>query len=212
MTTEQDADYGPLDYFQSMVWYLMLGVYVYFFGWIFGIVFYAVSYQVLAPVMKAVFNLEMMSGGDEIFFQEDARNCLNIVAFNRYAKFDADAMGQAMVSRACAFPRLKSKVVKFLGRYMFEEQSDKYMMDSIPTNCKKVTGIHTEKELADFMAKEQSTRLPLGGLQWRLFFIEDFNKDESIFIIKVHHSLADGIAIILMNIHLTDKPRLEDYP
>eukprot|EP00354_Favella_ehrenbergii_P009838 CAMPEP_0170463886 /NCGR_PEP_ID=MMETSP0123-20130129/8824_1 /TAXON_ID=182087 /ORGANISM="Favella ehrenbergii, Strain Fehren 1" /LENGTH=59 /DNA_ID=CAMNT_0010729419 /DNA_START=297 /DNA_END=476 /DNA_ORIENTATION=+ len=59
-----------------------------------------------------------------------------------------------MVSRACAFPRLKSRVRKFLGKYMFEEMSDKEMIDSIKRTCPVVTGIHNEEQLADFMAKE----------------------------------------------------------
>lgn len=66
-----------------------------------------------------------------------------------------------MVTRACIFPRLKSKIYKFLGKYMFFEMTDEEMIGSIPKTCKVVTGIHTEEELSEFMAKEQSTRLPL---------------------------------------------------
>ena len=62
------------------------------------------------------------------------------------------------------------------------------------------------------MAIEQSTRLPFNYLQWRLFLIPDYNKNESIFVYKVHHSLADGIANILMFFSLTDDPHKEDYP
>ena len=29
---------------------------------------------------------------------------------------------------------------------------------------------------------------------------------------KVHHSLADGIAIVLSFFHMTDDPKYEDYP
>jgi len=121
---EQSYDYGLMDYLQLTAWYVMLALYVHFFGWIFGLVAYAVSVNVLALVLKATMNLEMMSGGDEIFFQDDSRNTLNIVAFHKYSKFDAAVMAKTMVSRACVFPRLKSKVTKFLGKYMFEELSD----------------------------------------------------------------------------------------
>ena len=82
---------------------------------------YGVAYSVLALVLKAVWGLEMMSGGDELFFQEDPRNCCNIVAFHRYSRFNGEQMAKVMVQRACQFPRLKSKIVKFLGKYMFEE-------------------------------------------------------------------------------------------
>ena len=52
----------------------------------------------------------------------------------------------------------------------------------------------------------------MDNLQWRLFFVPDYNENESIFIYKVHHSLADGIAIVLAFFHMTDEPRHEDYP
>ncbi len=65
-------------------------------------------------------------------------------------------MAKTLVSRACVFPRLKSKVTKFLGKYMFEELSDKEMMDSISKTCPVIDGIHNEEQLAEFMAKEQS--------------------------------------------------------
>jgi len=65
---EQSYEYGLMDYVQLTAWYAMLAVYVHLFGWIFGIVAYGVSLNVIALVLKATMNLEMMSGGDEIFF------------------------------------------------------------------------------------------------------------------------------------------------
>lgn len=62
------------------------------------------------------------------------------------------------------------------------------------------------------MAKEQSYRLPLDGLQWRVYLIPDYSETESVFVYKVHHSLADGIANILFFNELTDEPKLEGYP
>ena len=47
---------------------------------------------------------------------------------------------------------------------MFTPFTDKEMMDGIDQSMPIVTGIHNERQLADFMAKQQSTRLPLGGL------------------------------------------------
>ena len=198
MKDEKCDDYSLVDYAQLMVWYVMLYGYIHWQGWIVGFILYGVSYNVIALLLKTTMNLEVMSGSDELFFQEDSRNCLNIVCAHKYEKFDSDEMAHALVSRGCFFPRLKSKVTKFLGRYMFEEMTDKEMLASIPKTCPIVTGIHTQEQLTEFMAKEQSQRLPLGYLQWRLFLIPDYSPTESIFVYKVHHSLADGIANILM--------------
>ena len=85
-------------------------------------------------------------------------------------------------------------------------------MDSLNKTMPVVSGIHDEKALGDFMAKEQSYRLPLGYLQYRVTFIPDYSETESIFVYKIHHSLADGIANILFFNDMTDEPKLEGYP
>ena len=69
-----------------------------------------------------------------------------------------------MVSRASAYPRMRSRVVKLLGKYMFEDMPKEEMMNSLKTICPVVTDIHNEKQLGDFMGKIQSTRLPLNYL------------------------------------------------
>lgn len=42
--------------------------------------------------------------------------------------------------------------------------------------------------------------------------IPDYRPNESLFVYKVHHSLADGIATILFFNDMTDKPTMEGYP
>lgn len=98
-----------------------------------------------AKVLKLTLNLEMLSGADEIFFLDDDRNCLNIIAFHRYAKItDTDNFRKTMVRRACKFPRLKSTVKKLFGKFMFCEISNEEMMNSIPKVFPIIGNIHTE--------------------------------------------------------------------
>ena len=62
------------------------------------------------------------------------------------------------------------------------------------------------------MAKEQSIREPLDFVQWRVYVIPDYSETESIFIFKCHHSLADGVALVMLMFNLTDEQRKEDIP
>ena len=141
----ENYEYGGLDHLQALAWYGILYLCVNQFGWIFGFLSFVISLNVIAVLLKATMNLEMMSGNDEMFFLDDDRNRMNIVAFHRVARFDAQVMAKTMVTRACLFPRLKSKVRKFLGRYMFEEMSDEQMVASIPRSCITVSDIHSEQ-------------------------------------------------------------------
>jgi len=62
------------------------------------------------------------------------------------------------------------------------------------------------------MAEEQCKREPLDFLQWRCYLFPDFNEKESVIVYKVHHSLADGIATIMMLINVTDEPEMSNIP
>lgn len=62
------------------------------------------------------------------------------------------------------------------------------------------------------MAQEQSIREDFDTVQWKLFYFPDFSATESYFAYKIHHSLADGIAMVLMTSLLTDNPDVNDFP
>ena len=108
---------------------------IYKFGWLWGILFYWLAFQTFHTWLKRLYNLEMMSGCDEMFFQNDHRNNLNIVAFEKFEKFDAYKFRDLIVKRARIFPRIKSKIVNFLGKPMFFEMSDDDLVAEVETLC-----------------------------------------------------------------------------
>ena len=69
-----------------------------------------------------------------------------------------------------------------------------------------------EQELADFMAGVQHKRERLDYYQWRCYLFPDYSETESVIVYKVHHSLADGVATIMMLINVTDDPQMKDIP
>lgn len=62
------------------------------------------------------------------------------------------------------------------------------------------------------MAKVQARREPLGAIQWRAYFIEDYSDTESIVVYKFHHAMGDGISTILLFFNLVDNPDFRDFP
>lgn len=74
------------------------------------------------------------------------------------------------------------------------------------------TGVHNEKQLANFMALQQSVRDPLDSLQWRVFLFEDYSPAESLFVFKVHHAIADDTALIQLLFSFQDDPLLKNMP
>ena len=62
------------------------------------------------------------------------------------------------------------------------------------------------------MAKQHSLLLPLNTLQWRISIIPDYAENESVFVIKISHSISDGVGFMCFLNDITDNPKLEGYP
>jgi hypothetical protein len=56
-----------------------------------------------------------------------------------------------------------------------------------------IEGIHTDKDLGNFMAHQQSIRDPYDTVQYKFFLIPDFNEKEGAVVIKIHHCMMDGL-------------------
>jgi hypothetical protein len=74
------------------------------------------------------------------------------------------------------------------------------------------TGVHDEKALAEFMARKKSIRESFDFVQWREFLFEDYSANESIFVLKMHHSVADQTALMLLFFNLQDFATTKDMP
>ena len=73
-------------------------------------------------VLKVTMNVDPMGSADELFFHDDARNRLNIVAFHKWEKIkDVDSFRKTMLQRAMKYPRLRSTVIKMFGKFMFRQ-------------------------------------------------------------------------------------------
>jgi hypothetical protein len=74
------------------------------------------------------------------------------------------------------------------------------------------TGVHNEKQLAEFMSKEQAIRDPTDNVQWRCWLFPDYTETESVMIYKVHHCIGDGISLVMMFANLCDTPDIQTFP
>jgi hypothetical protein len=127
-------------------------------------------------------------------------------------RFNTEDFKEQIFRKVTQFNRNRSKVVKCLGTYWFQEMSVEELYKQRDKLVRTETGIHNERQLASFMEKQQSIRDEFGNVQWRAFLIEDYSESESIFVYKVHHCVADGIGSILMCANLTDKPDVKTFP
>lgn len=117
-----------------------------------------------------------------------------------------------MVERARKFFRTRAKLEKLMGKFYFKEMSDKEYKEKEHLFLYKVDEIKTQEELTQLMAKEQTIRDPYGLPQYKGLYVEKYRENESAFIFKAHHCLADGMAFIAMTASLCDEFHPEHIP
>jgi len=100
--------------------------------------------------------------------------------------------------------RIRSKLVKFAGMYYFKEMPEKEFLEKQKQFSQRNDAIHSEKELAEYLAKEMQLKAPVEMAQYKTIFLPEFTENESAFIFKGHHSLADGLALIILTLSLQD--------
>ncbi len=88
--------------------------------------------------------MEVLLPADEVFFLEDHRQSGNIIAFQKVEKFETEKFRRALLVKTFQFPRMKSKVVKFIGRVFFQQLSEAEILRNINRCMVVKTGVHNE--------------------------------------------------------------------
>lgn len=79
-----------------------------------------------------------------------------------------------ILTKALQYPRLRSKIVRVLGRSFFKLLPEYQILQAASSIVVKAKGVHDEKKLAEFMVQEQCRREPLDFVQWRVYYFEDY--------------------------------------
>ena len=73
-------------------------------------------------------------------------------------------------------------------------------------------GIHNETDLANFMTYQQVVRESLDSTQYKFIILPDYNPSESVILIKVHHSMLDGLGGAAFCLALSDECDINSMP
>lgn len=64
-----------------------------------GVLGYYIGRWVFETFLRLVFKMEVLLGGDEVFFLEDHRQSGNIIAFQKVEKFQTEKFRRAQMSK-----------------------------------------------------------------------------------------------------------------
>lgn len=65
--------------------------------------------------------------------------------------------------------------------------------------------ISNEDELADFVSHESQVKGCLHLPQWRMFIKQDYKEGQSLLVLKMHHTMADGYGMAAFLANLMDE-------
>ncbi len=146
--------------------------------------------------------LKPLTGADTAWLRMDSPTNLMIINAMLITEGMAfEDFKNTVINRFLIFPRFLSCPTFKTGQYYWQE--DPYF--DIDNHVKRVAlaGDADKVALQDYLADQASTPLDASKPLWQLLFIDNYEQGNAI-ILRVHHSYADGLALISVFHSITD--------
>lgn len=114
---------------------------------------------------------------------------------------DCDAFEAVIAERFLSIPRFRQRVETRAGEHWWAD--DPHFEASRHIKRVRLPGKADETELQRYVAQLASEPLDKGRPLWRLHIVEDYAGGAAI-VIRIHHAIADGMALIGLTLSLTD--------
>ena len=161
-------------------------------------IFFFVSYR---PVIAVLYGLHVMPMGDLGTFVSNAQAPTNIMSMTPVLNAKHDHAREVFARLVRTHMKARSRIVCVLGDLYYEELDEKDVLDSqlvfLPDGQLK-----TQEDLEKFVEEHISKPLPLDRPQWMVYVQRKYLDDDTMGIViwKAHHSLADGVSSMAMNL------------
>ena len=114
---------------------------------------------------------------------------------------DLDKLEETIAQRFLAIPRFKQRVESRAGEYWWAD--DPYFDESRHIKRVRLPGKADQRELQRYVAQLASEHLDKARPLWQLHIVEDYQGGAAI-IIRIHHAIADGMALVGMMLSVMD--------
>ena len=174
----------------------------YFFGYIFGLAF-LVAFIYAADFVLDKLGYQILNAGDLFMsFEAPGRNH-NIGGYFLIKKIGFEEIKNEIYTKAVVnLRRFRQIQVERLGF--------KFWMDISAVDCKgqiKKIGrkLKTTQEWVDYTAELLDEYMDYSKPLWEFHILEDYSKDESLVIVKMHHSFTDGVGFVSIMCLMNDE-------
>jgi WS/DGAT/MGAT family acyltransferase len=154
---------------------------------------------------------ERMSSVDTAWLRMDSPgNLMMIVGIYEFeGQLDFARMRDLMQQRFCVHRRFRSRVVQDATGYYWEEDDD-FDLDLHLVRT-ALPGQGTTEDLKRFAGRMASTALDPSRPLWQFQVVDNYKGGQAM-VARIHHCIADGIALIGVLLGMTSQDPLEDAP
>ena len=154
---------------------------------------------------------ERMSSVDTAWLRMDSSgNLMMIVGVYEYdGRLDFARLRDLVQQRFCVHRRFRSKVVQDTTGYYWEEDDD-FDLDLHLVRT-ALPGQGTTEDLKRCAGRMASTALDHSRPLWQFQVVDNYNGGQAM-VARIHHCIADGIALIGVLLGMTSQDPLEDAP
>jgi diacylglycerol O-acyltransferase len=146
---------------------------------------------------------ERMSSVDTTWLRMDrpANPMVIVGLFTLGGPVDLRELEEAISERFLSIPRFKQRVESRAGEYWWVH--DPYFEESRHIKRVRLPGDADQRELQRYVAQLASEHLDKTRPLWQLHIVEDYQGGAAV-IFRIHHALADGMALVGMMLSITD--------
>jgi len=151
---------------------------------------------------------ERVLTNDAIWLQDSQANLMVINAIIITDHLDLHTLRSAFVKRVFdgsesgRFERLRCHITgKGLRRYWERDPDFDIARHIIPTRGRH---LHSIEAIQDYVGQEASQKLDRNHPRWEIQVIEGFDGDATALLVRIHHSIGDGEALVALLFSLMD--------
>lgn len=175
-------------------------------GFVFGLLIYLILQWLQVQTTARMLNLESLQPVDINALNDGPENVSNIMAaFVFHEKCEPEMIREVFIEKlSMQYRRYRSSLVKVADSYYFKEMETKELRKALDAAFIIREDITNKEDFALLCQEQQTYMFPEHGLQWAIYFCPNYEDNQSLMMLKVHHVLGDGLGLLFVFATLQD--------
>jgi len=196
---------------------------LFFFGFVFGFLYYILLIYIVIKLTEKIFSLEFIAGEDLLFTCEYEKCPNTIIISALIEKISLEEFKVIFLEKVLKkFNRINQSIKTVFTFCYWETHKWEISLKNIKPlkilfnkeNDKNFNNfnvdIDNQKLIQKFIEKKFSTNLKDDKPLWRIYYSENFEENKSLFILKFHHSIGDGSALLNILSNLNNEANIRE--